>query len=408
MKLTKTGIENFQMPPGKKEHWERIDGIPNFYMRVLIAGSKSLVHSYKFAGKTRKTWFGSATEVNISKTCEAARDLNARVRLGHDPVGERDIAKIKAAQTFGTIVPRFLHQQRDRRRNPHSYKDQQHHMLVHAKMLHGLSLEKVARRDIATCIAAVAENSGGRTGNQVRASLNTFFVWAMTQGLVDHNPVIGTLRNPERARDRVLTPAELRLIWENLSDDQYAAVVKLLMLTGQRAAEIGELRWSEVDFNTNVILLPGSRTKNGRPHTIPLSELARGILTAQPRRPTADGTLRDLVFGLAGEFGFSNWSKSKLAIDARIEAATGQPLPPWRIHDLRRSFVTHCAEIGIAPHIIEAAVNHVSGHRAGVAGTYNRALYTREIRIALDRWAEWLTAIIEGRESNIVALPQPA
>ena len=118
--------------------------------------------------------------------------------------------------------------------------------------------------------------------------------------------------------------------------------------------------------------------------------------------------MRDLVFGLAGEFGFSNWSKSKLAIDAKIEATTGQLLPPWRVHDLRRSFVTHCAEIGIAPHIIEAAVNHVSGHKAGVAGTYNRASYSREVRVAADRFAEWLMGVIEGRESNIVTLPQKA
>jgi hypothetical protein len=58
--------------------------------------------------------------------------------------------------------------------------------------------------------------------------------------------------------------------------------------------------------------------------------------------------------------------------------------------------------------MIGAAVNHVSGHKAGVAGVYNRASYAREVRIALDRWAEWLTAIIEGRQSNIVALSQPA
>ena len=327
--------------------------------------------------------------------------------LGQDPAGARATAKLKAAETFGAIVPRFLHQQRDRRRNKHSYKDQQHHMLVHAKTLHGLSLEQIARRDIATIIAAVAENSGGRTGNQVRASLHTFFVWCMQQGLTDNNPVIGTVRSREVARDRVLTPAELRLIWENLSDDdQYGAVVKLLMLTGQRAGEIGELRWSEVDLDKNVILLPGERTKNGRAHSVALSAPAQAILAAQPRRFTADGALRDLVFGLAGEFGFSNWSKSKLAIDARIAAATGRPLPPWRIHDLRRSYITHSAEIGVPPHIIEAAVNHVSGHRAGVAGTYNRALYTREIRIALDRWAEWLTATVTGGESNITTLRQ--
>jgi integrase len=407
MKITsKKSIDDFEHPPGTRDHWEPDDEIPNFYLRSRIEGSRSLVFSYKFGGKTRKISFGPAAALNISKTRETAKDLNARVRLGQDPAGERATAKIKAAETFTATLPRFLTHQRAHMR-PRPYIDQERHLLVHAKMLHGLQLERITRRDIATCIAAVAENSGLRTGNIVRASLSTFFVWAMTQGLIDHNPVIGTLKYPERTRDRVLDPAELRTVWNNLADDHFGSIIKLLALTGQRAAEISELRWSEVDLDKNVILLPAQRTKNGRSHTVPLSGPAREIIVAQQRRVTPDGKMRDLIFGIAAG-PFSGWSKSKQTLGARITAAAGNPLRDWRIHDLRRSFATHAAEIGIAPHIIEACLNHVSGHRAGVAGTYNRALYTRETRIALDRWAEWLIAVVEGRASNIVTLSQTA
>jgi integrase len=85
--------------------------------------------------------------------------------------------------------------------------------------------------------------------------------------------------------------------------------------------------------------------------------------------------------------------------------ATGSALPHWQPHDLRRSFATHAAEIGIAPHIIEAVLNHVSGFRRGVHGVYNRASYEREKRIALDRWADWLMSLVEGRATNVIALP---
>ena len=74
------------------------------------------------------------------------------------------------------------------------------------------------------------------------------------------------------------------------------------------------------------------------------------------------------------------------------------------MHDLRRSAATHMAELGIQPHIIEAILNHVSGHKAGVAGIYNRASYDREKRQAIDRWAAHLMALVEGRASNVVAL----
>ena len=125
---------------------------------------------------------------------------------------------------------------------------------------------------------------------------------------------------------------------------------------------------------------------------MPLSDPAIALLRAVPPRAN-----RDLVFG-AGSNGPSSYSKSKRALDQRLSIA------PWVIHDLRRSAATHMAELGIQPHIIEAILNHVSGHKAGVAGIYNRASYDREKRQALDRWAAHLMALVEGRASNVVAM----
>jgi integrase len=275
-------------------------------------------------------------------------------------------------------------------------------------VLHGLQLAKITRQDIATCVTAVRTHSGAVTGNRVRTSLSRFFSWSIEQDIVDQNPVIGTKPVTEQKRDRVLSPTELRVIWSALGDDDYAAIMKLLALTGQRAGEIAGLHWSEV--RELEIVLPGERTKNHRPHTVPLSDLARAIIeamAARPRRVTTDGKPRDLVFGL-GEGPFSGWSNSKDALDERIAETAGKPLPHWTPHDLRRSFATHAAEMGIQPHIIEAVLNHVSGHRAGVAGIYNRALYEPEKRAALARWADQLLAWIEGRKSNVIALAQTA
>jgi integrase len=404
MKFTAKSIADFRLPAGKKDHWEPDDEIPNLYLRARIGGSKALVFSYKVGGASRKITLGSATALNISKARETARDLNARVRLGGDPAGERAAAKVRAAETFGAIVPRFLTAQRAHRRNPHSYSDQERHLLTHSRLLHPLSLEKVTRRHIATVIAAVAENSGLRTGNQVRASLSAFFKFSMTQGFIDHNPVIGTAKNPEASRDRVLAPNELAGIWNNVADDQYGAILKVLMLSGQRAGEIGGLRWSEVDLDKNVILLPASRTKNGHSHVVPLSGPMRNILAAQPRRINPDGKVRDLIFGF-GSGPFSGWSSAKKTLDARIAAATGKPLAPWRVHDLRRSFATHAAELGVRSDVIELCLNHRTG-RSGIIGVYNKSDLMPERRTAFDRFAEWLTSVIEGTESKITALRQ--
>jgi hypothetical protein len=111
---------------------------------------------------------------------------------------------------------------------------------------------------------------------------------------------------------------------------------------------------------------------------------------------------RELLFG-RGEGGFSGWSKAKAELDERLAAARKaagikKRMAPWRLHDLRRSFVTHINERKFAPpHVVEALVNHVSGHLAGVAGVYNKALYLDERRHALWLWGRHVAALVEGK-----------
>jgi integrase len=250
-------------------------------------------------------------------------------------------------------------------------------------------------------IVSVTNAGGAPTANRVRSSLSTFFNWAISHGLLDHNPVDGAPRHEERSRDRVLTPAELRLIWNNLEDNEYGSIVKLLALTAQRVTEIGALHWSEI--GADQILLPGERTKNHRSHVVPLSAPATAIIAKQPKREGCD-----TLFG--SERGFTNWNFWKERLDGAITQANGgKPLPRWTTHDLRRTAATMMADdLGIQPHIIEAVLNHVSGHKAGVAGIYNRASYLREKRAALNVWGDRLLAIAEGRASNVTPFRREA
>jgi integrase len=110
------------------------------------------------------------------------------------------------------------------------------------------------------------------------------------------------------------------------------------------------------------------------------------------------GTGTDLVFTANGTTVVSGWSKIKNRLDATMQ------IPPWRFHDLRRTCATGMAELGIAPHIVEAVLNHVSGARAGVAGTYNRAAYAGEKKAALERWAAHVEGLIKGRPGSVVTL----
>src|SRR5262249_9089918 len=122
-----------------------------------------------------------------------------------------------------------------------SYAEAERHLLTHAKTLHRLLLEKIQQRDIANVISAMRVKHPV-TANRIRTSLASLFSWAISEGLVNSNPVTGTKRTEEKSRDRVLDASELRLIWNSLEDDHYGAIIKLLALTGQRAGEIAGMR----------------------------------------------------------------------------------------------------------------------------------------------------------------------
>lgn len=235
-----------------------------------------------------------------------------------------------------------------------------------------------SRAEVVGLLDKVQAASGRRTADRVKIALSGYLTYLRDKDLVRDNPT-RDLRSRDRGngRERVLSEAELRIVWQACAPlADFGRIVRLLVLTGQRRGEIGGLLWSEINVAERQIELPGRRTKNGKPHIVPLSGLALEQIP-EPREGFPH------LFGSRHGRGFGGWSTGKELIDKSIGG-----MEPWTIHDLRRSFVTHCAERGIAePHVLEAVVNHVSGHRAGVAGIYNRAAYAQQKRAALDAWA---------------------
>ena len=189
----------------------------------------------------------------------------------------------------------------------------------------------------------------------MRSKLSALFNWAISQGLIESNPVVGTIKHEEKPRERVLSLPELVAIWHTLDDihtmTDFSAQIRLLMLTGQRRGEIGDLRWREV--GDDAIVLPGVRTKNGLQHTIPLSKPAQTILLARLRGHDDDFVFRRKNDGKV----IASWHRRKASLN-RALAKRGHKLAPWVLHDLRRSVATHMGEMGILPHVIEAVLNH--------------------------------------------------
>lgn len=396
MKLTDKAIVALTLPKGKSEAIIFDDTLPGFGLRLRAGGAARWIYQYKIGTQHRRITLGSMTALTAARARETASELHAKVRLGDDPAGAKAEGRARAAETMAAALQSYLPHQRARLK-PLSYIQMERHLSKHCRALHGLQLVKIERRAVASRLAAIAAESGPVEANRVRASLAAFFAWCIREGLSDNNPVVGTSRREERSRERVLNDDELKAIWAaTAGDDDYSAVVRLLLLTAARANEIASLRWSEVSDDR--IVLPPDRTKNSREHTIFLAPAAREILSSRPRR--AD---RDFVFGRRHDRPLSGWSVLKTSLDARIEASEAS-VAHWTHHDLRRTAATRMAEIGIAPHIIEAVLNHVSGHKHGVAGVYNRADYEIQKRQALTIWSDHVLAVVEGRARVVVPL----
>ena len=278
-----------------------------------------------------------------------------------------------------------------------SYRELERHLSVHFKPLHHIPLRQVAAGDVSARYLTLANTAGRTTATNAWRSLSALFAWGMRQGLVDRNPCLGVERFPDRKRDRVLSAAEIKAVWDATSgDDDYSAIIRLLLLCGARASEIGGLRWDEI--YSDRIVLPAERVKTNRQHMIFLTKTMRDILDSRKRRLG-----KEHVFGRRRESPFTGWGESKIALDARIKA-TGATME-WRVHDLRRTFVTGASELQIAPHVIEAAIGHASGFRHGVGGVYNRAQLEGPIRHALNVWDAHVREIAEGRVGGDRVVP---
>jgi len=217
--------------------------------------------------------------------------------------------------------------------------------------------------------------------------------------LCDNNPVFGTNKRDENdPRERSLSNAELAAVWLGATDSDYGRILKLLLLTGCRRSEIGDLKWSEINDarpdlpnGQHQIELPKTRTKNHQAHIVPLSDAAMSILASIERRD------REYVFGRSRAGGFCGWSKGKTDFDHTVKLKE-----PWTVHDLRRTVRTGLGELGIQPHIAEAVINHLLPK---LIRTYDRNKYESEKRAALDQWATHLKTIVaQATGANVTPL----
>jgi integrase len=390
---------------GKREQFFWDDKLTGFALRLRREGEDSRLHrcwiaAYRVKGRYRRMTIADYEKLTAEQARAAAKKIFGRVAHGEDPMAERQRERLGAARTLRAVIDDYLAMKAGQLR-PASLRGARLYLLGgYFRPLHASAITDITRADVAVRLNAIIKDSGPITARAARAALSAFFAWAWKQGIVEQNVVAGTEDpGPGESRERVLKDAELAAIWRASGDSgDYGSIIRLLMLTGCRRNEIGGLRWDEVDKDNATLTLPADRVKNAHTHTLPLLPMAQRIIDSVAERGG-----RDSLFGDRSAAGFTAWSAAKAELDKRL----GTKVAQWRLHDVRRTAATWMAEKGhVQPHIIEAVLNHYSGHRSGTHGTYNRAPYAQQIRAALASWNDHLRSLIEGGRRKVLNFPQ--
>ncbi|MCF3973997.1 integrase arm-type DNA-binding domain-containing protein [Paracoccus sp. EGI L200073] len=371
------------------------------YLTVQPTGKKGWQVRYRHSGVHRRMTLGGYPILSLADARQRARDALALAAEGRDPAEEVKAAKAPKPKDdrdkVATVIDLFLKRHASRNRRADDVA-----AMFRREVLGkwgDREIHSITKRDLIDVLDAIVDRGSPVTANRLRAHLNTFFNWAKGRDIIGVNPLDGIKPPaPEKPRDRVLNDAEIRLFWitsEHLGYP-FAPLYRLLLLTGARLREVAEIEWREV--NGDVWTLPAARSKNGDEHTIPLSPEARAIFDNLPR-------IGRYAFTTTGLTPVSGFTRAKERLDrVMAEAAEPETVPPFTIHDLRRTAATGMAGLRFPPHVVEAVLNHRSGTRRGVAGVYNRYSYADEKRAALNAWASYVTQLVEGKPDNVVRI----
>jgi integrase len=459
--LTAAAVAKYR--PGLKRRRIRDAGARSLFLIIEPSGHRSWQMRFRTpTGRIGKLTLGPVYDgaetagppvVGMPLTLAGARGLAAEIHrqraLGHDPIADHKSAKRRqraeieerSANTFAVAVGDFIAEYARPKNRGWRWTAQLLGLRYDEgggkpELIKGGLCERwrdrpvpsVDAHDIFTAVdearrigvpGTPARNSGLSEPRAMglHAALSALFSWLARHRRVPINPCHGLSRPASSApRERTLDSNEVRWFWKACdtvdaphganAPRPFGAAFRLLLATGQRRNEVALMTREELSEDRAMWSLPGARTKNGRPHQVPLSSLARDLIASMPGDT-------GLVFSTTkGRSAISGWSKAKSRLDqemlraAREERGARFVIPPWRLHDLRRTAVTGMVELGVPPHVVELVVNHVSGHRAGVAGTYNKAELIEERRTALERWAKHLAGVVAPKSDKVISLPR--
>ena len=382
--------------------------VPGFGVRVSEIGQKTFILIARYPGSPNPTRraLGEYPALSLEDARGRARDWRDLIRKGLDPKAEEDRLRRqelrKQEMTFASVAEDFIERHLKGQRKA---KDSEREV---RKELIGPWGERpvasITREDVVALVDAIVRRPAPYTAHIVLGHARSLFNWAISRSAygLESSPCDRVkptaLIGAKQPRQRVLSDAELASLW-GASDTvgyPFGPLYKLLLLTGARKNEVAGMRWSELDLTKCVWTVPPERFKSNASHLVPLTDQAVEIIRHIPRFTKGD----HLFTTTHGEKPISGFSKGKTRVDKLMKEDIGT-IPPWVIHDIRRTVRTRLASLKISDLVAEMVIGH---GRKGIQRVYDQHTYEDEMRDALKQWASRLRSIVTPPPDNLVPL----
>lgn len=386
---------------------------PGLIFRVAASGVKSWIVRYTPLGATRRKAligiYGTGDRgLSLAQARDEAHEIAKAARQGRDRPAEtaetrRAAEAIQRAAKRGDGPPATVGQLLNRyigdycKANQRRWQQTQQLFEAHvAPEIGDKALATLRRADVVALLERLRNRKGlaaqvNRVRSQVLAALN----WAVEHEYVAGNPAAGIKRykGVEQPRTRTLNDQELRAIWQAADGLGYpsGALVKLLVLTGQRRDEVRCLPWAEIQEGGAVWRLPGKRNKSKRDHVVPLSSAARSTIDALPKNGK-------FVLSVAGNKPYAGQRRLKEILDRESGVID------WTLHDIRRTVRSRMAEMGVERGVAQRVLNHA---RPGLDRVYDQADYRPAVAKALEDWGQRVLRVV-GEAGNVVEFSRSA
>jgi integrase len=391
VRLTKSTIDALPVRQNETVYWDI--GLPGFGVKVTPKGKKVFLVLYRIAGagsRLRKYTIGPYGRVTLAMAKAQAQKIFAARLDGRDPAGEKRESRRKLAlDCVDDLVERYIQERLPQLRSGKDIARRLRRGVVSRWL--GKSIHDIKKRDVIDLVTEAAQPLPS-AGQKLLKYLKTFFRWCVGRAIIENSPAEGLAPIWRwKNRDRVLTDRELAAIVKAAQKmgSPFGGIVELLALTGQRREEVAQLSWTELDAESRTWLIPGERSKNGKPHVVHLSDQAWAVLERSPK-------ISEFVFSTSSGRYFQAFSRSKRDLD-KLCGITG-----WWLHDLRRTAVSGMARLGVQPHVADKILNHQSGTISGVAAVYQRHDFMAERKKATELWGAHIGMLNRGPSEELL------